>query len=232
MIEETNLQVYLSLSENKYGIYLIEKNNFQNLYQNEINLDKGYIDFDILTQFLDDNIFKIEKLLGKFIKNIYVIVEDDKSLKVNIGVKVKNYNEADNTDYLGNTLKETRDLFKKNNKDHKIMHMIVSNYIINGKKRAYFENDLVINEFCIEVNFISISEIFSFKIEKILGRYQIKINKYVSESYVKNFFKNTGIEFPVMICKVLNGYNENEVKLVPKNDENKGFFEKFFQFFS
>ena len=31
---------------------------------------------------------------------------------------------------------------------------------------------------------------------------------------------------------VRNGCNENEVILVPKNIENKGFFEKFFQLFS
>ncbi len=35
-----------------------------------------------------------------------------------------------------------------------------------------------------------------------------------------------------MIFKIKHGYNANEVLLVPKNDENKGFFEKFFQLFS
>ena len=35
-----------------------------------------------------------------------------------------------------------------------------------------------------------------------------------------------------MANKLQNGYNHNEIILVPKNIGNKGFFEKFFQLFS
>ena len=35
-----------------------------------------------------------------------------------------------------------------------------------------------------------------------------------------------------MANKLNNGMNKNEVQLVSKNVENKGFFEKFFQLFS
>ena len=35
-----------------------------------------------------------------------------------------------------------------------------------------------------------------------------------------------------MANKLNDGLNKNEVQLVPKNKENKGFFEKFFQLFS
>jgi hypothetical protein len=35
-----------------------------------------------------------------------------------------------------------------------------------------------------------------------------------------------------MASKLKNGLNKNEITLVSKNTENKGFFEKFFQLFS
>ncbi len=35
-----------------------------------------------------------------------------------------------------------------------------------------------------------------------------------------------------MTKKIINGHNPNEVKLVNKTRENKGFFEKFFNFFN
>ena len=38
-------------------------------------------------------------------------------------------------------------------------------------------------------------------------------------------------EMSLMAHKLINGYNDNEVTLVQKNRENKGFFEKFFQLF-
>ena len=39
-------------------------------------------------------------------------------------------------------------------------------------------------------------------------------------------------ELPLIANKIMNGYNENEVLVIPKNLKKKGFFEKFFQLFS
>ena len=47
----------------------------------------------------------------------------------------------------------------------------------------------------------------------------------------KIIFKEKGMNFR-MVFEIINGINENEVNLVPKNTINKGFFEKFFQLFS
>ena len=47
-----------------------------------------------------------------------------------------------------------------------------------------------------------------------------------------DFFKNNNIEISEMINKILNGINENEVKLVQKIQKKSGFSEKFFQLFS
>ena len=50
--------------------------------------------------------------------------------------------------------------------------------------------------------------------------------------YVHNFFVDNNLELSSMAYQLKNGLNENEVILVPKNIENRGFFEKFFQLFS
>ena len=51
-------------------------------------------------------------------------------------------------------------------------------------------------------------------------------------NYVNNFSKIVNGELTEKIYKLKNGFNDNEVTLVPKNVKNKGFFEKFFQLFS
>ena len=87
----------------------------------------------------------------------------------------------------------------------------------------------------LEVNFISISNNFTFTFNKLLENHQIKIKRYMSGGYIKSFFgkdlKDT-IELFVMANKLNDGLNKNEVQLVSKSIENKGFFEKFFQLFS
>ena len=50
---------------------------------------------------------------------------------------------------LENTLIEVKDLFKEAYQDQIIMHMIINNYLINGKNyNSYIEN-LRSNNFCI-----------------------------------------------------------------------------------
>ena len=231
MTEEKGFETYLSISKNKYAIYLIDKNNYKNLYKSEIYFNDNFQNYDNLIKFLDNNIFKIEKFIGKFIKNIYLIIENQQILNLAIGVKKRDYNQILNKNYLKNILFETKDLFKKSYQDQKIMHMFINNYLVKDKN-FLLDNDLKIKDFSLVINFISIPNNLSNNFEKILKRYQININRYLHEGYVKKYFEGQEIEFSVMVCKILKGFNENEVQLVPKSEENTGFFEKFFQLFS
>ena len=79
---------------------------------------------------------------------------------------------------------------------------------------------------------MSISNNTMFVFDKTLEKYQIRISQYLNGHYIKNFFNDENLELSEMANRLQNGYNHNEVILVPKNIENKGFFEKFFQLFS
>ena len=110
--------------------------------------------------------------------------------------------------------------------------MIIDNYLINGKSYNSYIDNLQSDNLCLEVNFLSISNNVAITLEKILEKYQIKIKQYLNARYIENFTKVENIKIPEMAYMLKNGYNNNEVILVPKNTENKGFFEKFFQLFS
>ena len=91
MNKEKELQYYLSISPKKFGIYLFDTKNLENLYKKEIILN-NHSEFsynDILKKFLDSNIFKIEKLSGKFLENIIIILEDKNIFNLELGIKKK-----------------------------------------------------------------------------------------------------------------------------------------------
>ena len=91
MNKHLELENYLSISPNKFGLYLFDKKNLKNLYKEELVIkdnDKS-LNLDDLKKFLDDNIFKIEKLSGKFVENIFLIFENKKILNLKIGIKKK-----------------------------------------------------------------------------------------------------------------------------------------------
>ena len=61
---------------------------------------------------------------------------DDSQVGSIISIKKKDYNNSINHKYLESNLTELKDLFKENYLDHKIMHMVIVNYIINEKKHS------------------------------------------------------------------------------------------------
>ena len=234
MIEQVDFETYLYLSKDKFEVFLFDKNKLKNLYKKELKLYKqfNFHDLNDLSKFLDDNIFKIEKLIGNFIKNIFLIVENDENLSLNISIKKKNYENSINKKYLENSLIELKDLFKENYQDQTIMHMIIVNYIVNKKKYYSFPKNLSGEDLSLEINFSSISNDLTFILDKLLENYQIKICQYLCGNYIKSFFEENNYELSEMAHKLKNGLNHNEVILIPKNIENKGLFEKFFQLFS
>ena len=232
MIEEADFETFLYLSRNQCVIFVENKRTFKSLYKEEIKItDEMYPDdLNKLSKFLDRNIYKIEKLVGNFIKDITLIIENDKILNVDIGIKKKGYTQFLNQNFLKNDLIEVKDLFKASYQNQVIMHMLIINYDEDGNKN--FSNDFDENNLYIVVKFISISNSLTSIFDKLLEKHQIQINQYMSGEYIKNFIGEDLGELSMMASKLKNGFNKNEVTLISKNIENKGFFEKFFQLFS
>ena len=231
MIENSDFETFLYISQNKYQIFVYDKNNLKKLYHEEIG-NNDEIELNILSKFIDDNIYKIEKMIKNFIRNIILIIQDDKVLDIGISLKKKIYEKNIDQKQLENSLVEVKDIFKENYQDLIIMHMIIvekeNNFLLNNVNN----ND---DYLFLEVNFISIPNNFTFNFDKLLENHQIKIKRYMSDDYIKSFFdkkSKESMELFIMANKINDGLNKNEVQLVSKGRENKGFFEKFFQLFS
>ena len=232
MNEILEFETYLSISQNKFGIYLFDNKNRKNLYAKEITFEKtDFINHSHLKQFLDDNIFRIEKLVGKFIENIFIIIDYENILNTQIGIKQKNYQPSKVNVYLKSSITNAKDLFKESYPNEKIMHIIINNYFIDGKNYPYLEDNLEFEQLNLVIQFKSISNEIIHNLTKLLQNYQINIIKFIDGNYVKNFF-NKDIEISEMAFDILNGCNVNEVIVVQKNPKKLGFFEKFFQLFS
>ena len=95
MNEDTDFELYLSISPAEYTIYLYDIKNLKNFYKKNFKLEQeqNFIDFKVLNNFIEKNIFKIEKLIGKFVRNISLIIENDEIINIELGVKKKNYEQ-------------------------------------------------------------------------------------------------------------------------------------------
>ena len=106
--------------------------------------------------------------------------------------------------------------------------------IIDNNKNEYLLNNINSNDdyLYLEVNFIYISNSFTYIFDTLLENHQIKIKQNMSGDYIKSFFGKDSTQLSLMANKLINVLNKNEVQLVSKTIENKGFFERFFQLFS
>ena len=78
MTEELDLETYLCISPNEFAIYLYDIKKVK-IYMKKIEIKNEQKDINlvILYDFLKDNVFKIEKLKGKFLENIILLLETD-----------------------------------------------------------------------------------------------------------------------------------------------------------
>ena len=232
MTEETDFETYLYLSSNKFEIFLFDKKNIKNLFQETIKIENNFnfIEFSKLTKFLDKNIFKIEKLIGTFIKNIFLIIDNENNLIIKLSNKKQLENKL-NKESLKNILTKLKNLVNENYKNQTIMHILLNNQLAyNNNETSLIESEDTDPKY-LEASFITLSNDLIINLNKVMQEYQIKILKFIDGKYVKNYFKDDELELSLATHKLINGFNDNEVIIVPKNTENQGFFERFFNIF-
>ena len=234
MSSDIQFETFLLVSYKKFSILVIKTSNLQKIYQEEVQFsnDSNQINLDELNFFLDNNIFKIEKILKNFVKNIYLIINFNNFFPVKISLKKNNFGNKLSLNNLSNTLNEAKDLCSKTLGKKKIVHFIIENYVIDEKHFSYLPKNINCKNFSLDLKFICLSNDLSKSFEQTLKRYQISIKQVVSFDYIKEFIDKDDTDIHNLSKIIVKGSFENEVLIVNKSNKNQGFFEKFFNFFS
>ena len=229
-----DFETYLFLSPQKLAISVLDKQNLKNLYYKEFINDDKKKDFELIAIniFLEKNIFEIEKKLKGFVEYINLILENDEFLTIKVSVKKNNYGKKVSKDDLIYLINEAKDDCKKSINDKKIVHMLIDNYLIDKKSYSVFPLNEKCNIFSLDIRFICLSKNYIKDMEKNLRKYQISIKKILQADYISNFQSENQNDLFRTAIQIVGGYNKNEVFLVPKESKNKGFFERFFNYFS
>ena len=234
MNKEIDFEIYLIISYGNFEIFLFDIKNHKNIYQEEFKFRdvSEKLDFNLLNDFLENNIFKIEKLAGNFVNNINIVIENKSILTSNISIKKKNYTGEITDIILESMLTDVKDLFKENYNQYKLIHMVIDKYIIDGVSYSSLQDQISNDEICLEIKLILILNSITLEIENILKKYQIQINNMLDKGYVEDFFLDKQLEISQMAHNLKNGMNKNEIQITSKSSKKLGFFEKFFQLFS
>ena len=234
MNEELKFETYLFIDSKKLVICVIEKKTFKILFKEEKILDDHNEDFNLkkLDNFLAKNILKIEKILKNFVKDIYIILDNKEFLPIEISIKKDHNGNSISQENLINPLNVIKNLCQFSFKDKKIIHMLIENYQIDGKDYSFLPENLKCNSFSLDIKFICLSKNLIEHYGSILKRYHVLVNQILNAEYIKQFQDQQNPNIYTTASRIISGFNNNEISLINKTLKSKGFFEKFFDFFS
>ena len=214
--------VFLSLSEKKINISVFSDSDNKIVFFNKENININPItentNFEILEKLLEKNIKQIERKINSFVNNISLMKKLDN----------KKIQKKD----IKHLIQDAKQQIIKAYPEQSIVHIIVKKYVVNDLDYKFAPIDIACNKISLEIKFICFPKNLIKKIEILFNNFQITVNKIICTGYAKSFINHTDEENICQIGhKLKNGFNKQEVVIIPKKIEKKGFFEKLFHFF-
>ena len=234
MTEGTIYKSYLHISEKKFALSIFKSENSKKIYEKTLSLENfsNRIKFTELNDFLETNIYDIEKKIGSFIEEICIIYDSKDLFQTMISIKNNNNGNQINYKSLSRPLQIAREECVKTLGNNKIIHMMINKYTIDNKEYSDLPKDLNCKYFSLDIKFICISREIIKKLEILMKKFHISVKEIISANYLESFFNDSEKDLDIWAMRIDNGFNENEVRFNEKIRKNKGFFERFFNFFS
>lgn len=223
------LRTYFLLKENELIIAVIKINNSETVFSKKLIFEKtntDYLSKEVEIFFLK-NIEEIEKITKSFVKDIFLVIDDENIFSVNLSLKKKIKNKIITDGELKSLLTNGLQQIYKSYPDFSIIHFVINQFNIDGQTYYSVKDKLVNDFFWVELKFICIENNSVNKFKELFKKKEIHLKKIFSEKYVKQF-NSENKDIIKTAIEIENGLNQLEVKLVPKKLEKKGFFENFF----
>ena len=203
--------------EKEYKFYF---NNFKDLNFNE------------LQKFVEENILELEKSIGVFIKDVYLIIETPQSITIELSVMKNNEGQKIIKQDAMYLVQDAKQQILKSNPDLGIIHIFVEKYILDNVEYKFLPLKKKCKNFSINTKFVCFPKDLLKNFEELFFKQQIFINKFICSNYVKKFdFDNNQQNICERSKKIVEGINKQEVVSIPKTIKKTGFFEKLFHFF-
>jgi len=235
-MSKKNFHIYLEFNYTELNIAAFNKINNKLEYFNQ-KLYKSYfnnneLNFDILQNFVEENILEVEKAIGEFVKDIYLMIETPQSTSINLSVLKNNEGNKITKQDVMYLIQDAKQQILKSNSAIEIIHIITENYNLDDMNHNFLPLDINCKKFSIDIKFICFPKDLLRNFEQLFLKQQIFINKFICSNYVKTFdFKNNEKHICEKGKEIVEGINKEEVVSIPKIIEKTGFFERLFHFF-
>ena len=234
---EKNFEIYFEFNYSKLSVAAFNLVNENLEYFKEASYSSYFqkekeINFQELKKLVEESIFQIEKLTGKFVKDIYLMIETPQSISFKLSVMKNNEGNAITKQDAMYLIQDAKQQLIKSNFDIGVIHIVVENYALDNYEYKFLPLNKRCKKFSIDLKFICFPKDLIRNFEQLFSKQQILINKFICSSYVRTFkFENSKDNICELGKSIVKGINKQEVVSIPKTIKKSGFFEKLFHFF-
>ena len=236
-MSENLFDTYIEFSYSKLNITTFNKKSggIEHSHEKDYKIyffNNEELKFNKLSTIVEKNILEVEKLINKFIKDVYLIIETPETTSIKLSVTKNNEGKKINKKNIMYLIQDGKQQILKLNKSISIIHIIVENYNLDNVNYKFLPLDIKCKNFSIDINFICFPKNLLENFEQLFLKQQIYINQFICSNYLKKFnFENKEQNICQVGRKIVNGFNKQEVVSIPKTIKKHGFFEKLFHFF-
>ena len=228
---DKKIESYIYLGKNKISISVFREKN-KLIFKKDYLIQKNYLDLDQdAYEFIEKTILEFEIKYKILLKKINVIIDKEYFLEINISTKDKINNRLITKEDIEYLIFDLNKLVKDNNNNFSITNIKIKNFKVDEKYYETFEEIPLGDTLSLEVMFESINIYTQTEIKNLLSKLEIDIGKYFSTNSLEIDTLNDKMDECAAAAKSTYDYDQNEVFLITKNKEKRGFFEKLFHFF-
>ena len=234
-MSEKFFDVYIDFGSSKIIATAFDKKNKKNFSVSNKCLSSfksTQLNFKNSKIVLEKLILELEKKTGEYLNAINLMIDSPETLSISVSLSKKNDGKKIKKSDIQYLIQDAKQQILRNHHNKKIIHIIISNYLIDNTSYNYLPLNINCSKFSIDIKFICFPKNLIKKLEELFNSHQIFINKFICTHYAKSFMENTPY---TNVCesglKLIKGINKQEVAIVPRKLEKKGFFERLFHFF-
>ena len=229
---DKKIESFIYLGKNKISISVFSEKD-KSIFKKHLWIQKNFLDLDInVYKFIEKTILEFESKNQIFIKKTNIIIDKDNFLEINISTKDKINNRLITKEDIEYLIFDLKKVVNDNNSNFFITNIKIKNFKVDGKNYETFEEIPSGDTLSLEVTFESIKKDLQIQIKNFLSNLEVDIDKYFSTNYLEQEKFNEKIDECAAAVRSVYDYDQNEVFLIVKNKEKRGFFERLFHFFS
>ena len=174
-------KTFIFIASNKFIILSLNEANKINYKKETIFKDQNKkFDLNLFSEFLNENIFKIEKELGEFIKVVYLIIENEEIFSVNLSIKNKINEITINAKVINNLLIEAKNYCDETLRKAEVIHMKIDQFFIDNEYYKVLPDKVSCKSLSLDLSFICVPNNILNNFEKILNKFQISVYRTIS----------------------------------------------------